>query len=337
MQTWRSLMIGKACGILAKIENILFVEAAGATIVSRGGRLYVRHHGELDEIDPAVRVIIASGFGFVITSEAIGACARRHIELVITDAMQSFTAVYAGLAGGDARRSALKARAGQFAALADPRKRLEIAEAVICRKIVAEAHEPVLKRAFIAELAACKTVADVRYVEARSGREWWRRWKDFELQFVKGCRPPAQWRSFSTRYIGRRQGRLGELPPQFNARFAETPLQAMHNFAASIIAARLVRVIVAKGLDPCFGFLHDGRKPGRFSLAWDAIEPLRPALAEAVFDYAGAKMFGLLDFAQQDGVVRLSREVVKECQTVVLEATPVGALVKAVKVIADEL
>ena len=67
-------------------------------------------------------------------------------------------------------------------------------------------------------------------------------------------------------------GKVGELPRQFTARFAETPLQALHNFAVSITAARLVRVIAAKGLDPYFGFLHDGRKPGRYSLAWDAIE-----------------------------------------------------------------
>jgi CRISP-associated protein Cas1 len=53
-------------------------------------------------------------------------------------------------------------------------------------------------------------------------------------------------------------------------------MQAMLNFATAIVTARLTRAIVAVGLDPCFGFLHDGRKPGRLSLVWDAIEPLRP-------------------------------------------------------------
>src|ERR1700732_1998720 len=108
---------------------------------------------------------------------------------------------------------------------------------------------------------------------------------------------PAQWRAFKTRYIGRAQGKVGELPRQFTARFAETPLQALHNFAVGIAVARITRVMAARGLDPCFGFLHDGRKPGRFSLAWDAVEVFRPVLATAVFDYAGDKKFECADFA----------------------------------------
>jgi hypothetical protein len=34
----------------------------------------------------------------------------------------------------------------------------------------------------------------------------------------------------------------------------------------------------ALGRMPAMGFLHDGRKPGRLSLVWDCIEPLRPGL-----------------------------------------------------------
>jgi CRISPR/Cas system-associated endonuclease Cas1 len=131
--------------------------------------------------------------------------------------------------------------------------------------------------------------------------------------FTKGFNPPKQWRTFRTRYIGRVQGKSGELPRQFTARFAETPLQALHNFAVGIAVARITRVIAACGLDPCFGFLHDGRKPGRFSLAWDAIEVFRPALATAVFDYAETQKFERADFASQDGVVRLSPWIAREC------------------------
>jgi len=120
-------------------------------------------------------------------------------------------------------------------------------------------------------------------------------------------------------------------------RFAESPVQAMHNFAVSITAARLTRVIVAKGLDPCFGFLHDGRKAGRYSLAWDAIEPLRPVLARAVFEYARGRAFKLIDFAQQDAIVRLMPWTARDVQIVAFEACPIGALVKAVKAIGDEI
>jgi hypothetical protein len=97
-------------------------------------------------------------------------------------------------------------------------------------------------------------------------------------------------------WAGRRQGRLGELSAQFTARGAVHPIQAMLNFAAAIMTGRLTRVIVAMGLDPCFGFLHDGRKPGRLSLVWDCVEPMRPKLVNAVFEYVAAHEFERRNF-----------------------------------------
>jgi len=76
------------------IDRALFVEQSGATIVSRGGRLYLRYRGEYDELDMTIRTVIASGMGFVITSDAMRACTKKHIEMIITDATQSFVAIY---------------------------------------------------------------------------------------------------------------------------------------------------------------------------------------------------------------------------------------------------
>jgi len=62
--------------------------------------------------------------------------------------------------------------------------------------------------------------------------------------------------------------------------------------------------VIAKGLDAGFGFLHDGRKPGRLSLVWDAVEPHRPELVTAVFRYAEGRPFKRYDFGifANDGV-----------------------------------
>ena len=308
-------------GTLAKAEgkvrdHVLFVEWAGAAIVSRGGRLYVRAHGELAEIGSGVRTIVASGFGFVVTLDAIDVCVRRHVEIIATGSAQSWTAIYAPYPQANASRAGLAIRARQFAAviagdLSQQRDRddhgrgLRIAKDIVRRKIIAEGHDKAVRDGFLSDLAESKTVAKVRHVEAKTAQLWWNRWRDFKLEFVKGYRPPERWRFFKTRYIGRAQGKSGELAKQFTPRFAETPLQAMHNFAVAIVVARLTRVICARGLDPCFGFLHDGKKPGRYSLAWDAVEVLRPGIAEAVFDYARGRVFKRADFAQQDGVVRI--------------------------------
>jgi CRISPR/Cas system-associated endonuclease Cas1 len=115
-------------------KTILFVESVGVTIVSRGGRLYVRDHGEYEEIEASIRVIIASGFGFVITSDAIGACVRRHIEMIITGYDQSFVAIYAPFAPCMSNRASLAIRARQFAGLADKHKGLCVARDIVRRR-----------------------------------------------------------------------------------------------------------------------------------------------------------------------------------------------------------
>jgi CRISPR/Cas system-associated endonuclease Cas1 len=337
-------MIGILILFVTKNEHI-FIEEPGATIVSRGGRLYLRGgrmwrpkgEDEYQEVDMAARTIIASGHGFVITSDAMQVCAKRHIEVIITDATQTFIAIYAAYGQANASRSGMAARLRQFAALADPRKKLAIAKDIIRRKIDAERHEADVGKMFAADLDACRSVMGVRHVEAKSAYEWWRQWRNFELRFAKGFKPPTQWYTFKTRYIGRRQGKSGELPKQFTARFAETPLQALHNFSVAITAARLARVIAARGYDPCFGFLHDGKKPGRYSLAWDAIEPLRPELAAAVFEYAGGRKFERAEFMSQAGVVRLSTHVARECTGVALKTMPITTLVDAVRRIEGRL
>jgi CRISPR/Cas system-associated endonuclease Cas1 len=311
--------------------TILFVEDVGVTIVSRGGRLYARHRDEYQEIEPTIRVIIASGFGFVITADAIGVCAGRHIEVIITGYDQNFVAIYAPFAICMSNRASLAIRVRQFAGVVDMHKGLCVAKDIVRRKIIAEGHERAAQGIFLADLAKCRSVDRIRHVEARSAQEFWRRWKNFEIKFVKGFKPPERWRTFETRYIGRRQGKVGELPKQFTARFAESPLQAMQNFAVGIVVARITRVIAARGLDPCFGFSHNGRKPGRYSLSWDVIETCRPALAIAVFEYAAKKVFERADFAQQSGVVRLMTGTARECARVACETISLAMMVKEVK------
>jgi CRISPR-associated protein Cas1 len=102
-------------------------------------------------------------------------------------------------------------------------------------------------------LKKARTTDDVRHVEAAAAQIWWSQWVGFKLAF-KGAGVAAEWRSFQTRYIGRRQGWLGELSAQFTARGAVHPMQAMLNYAKGVLAGRMTRVIAARGFDPCFGF-----------------------------------------------------------------------------------
>jgi hypothetical protein len=202
----------------------------------------------------------------LITSDAIDVCTRRHVEILITNCGQKFVAIYAAYASCQANRAL----------------ELAIARDVVRRKIEAEGawgearrtpslseeprdqrskgkrleveHSANIRTTYLQMLDKCTTTATVRIVEAKSAYEWWRQWKDFTITFARGAKPPEQWKNFQTRYIGRPQGKVGELAKQFTARFAETPLQALYNFAVGIVVARITRVIATRGLDPCFGF-----------------------------------------------------------------------------------
>ena len=75
----------------------------------------------------------------------------------------------------------------------------------------------------------------------------------------------------------------------------------------------MTRVVTTRGLDAGFGFLHDGRKPGRLSLVWDCVEPHRPGLVRSVFEFAAAKVFRKNDFRLlESGIVRLAPAIMRE-------------------------
>jgi CRISPR/Cas system-associated endonuclease Cas1 len=100
----------------------------------------------------------------------------------------------------------------------------------------------------------------------------------------------------------------------------------------------MTRVLIVRGLDPSFGFLHDGRKPGRLSLVWDCVEPLRPGLVRAVFGFAGGRTFRKGDFAVfEGGAVRLSAQVAREVAGVVIKTLPLTRYVEAVRIIERKL
>ena|SRR6202035_4188059 len=109
------------------------------------------------------------------------------------------------------------------------------------------------------------------------------------------------------------------------------PMQALHNYSITVLVSRITRVVIARGCDPCFGFLHDGRKPGRSSLCWDFAELWRPRLARAVFEFSAARKFSKDNFAVfEKGVVRLSAPLAREVATLAIKTVSLREMVKGV-------
>jgi hypothetical protein len=67
------------------------------------------------------------------------------------------------------------------------------------------------------------------------------------------------------------------------------------NVCFSVTAGRLAASLIAQGAQASIGFLHADAK-GRWSLAFDAIEPLRPAIEAAVFAFVRKYQFSGNDF-----------------------------------------
>lgn len=310
-------------------HSIHFIEFPGLWLSVRGGELAIRQRdGRYIDLDRRVKVIVAAARGFCVTSPAVRYCLAKHIELFISDDVAAFVSLFGPEVRGDARRTALKVRERQFRAAFDKRKTVAIAREMVAKKVKAEGHTRPVTQTLLTGLQRAKTADDVRHIEAQAAQVWWSQWTDFEMRFPDPT-VTADWRSSDAD-----RAKLGELAAQFTARSAIHPIQAMLNFATAIVAARLTRAIIAVGLDPCFGFLHDGRKPGRLSLVWDAVEPLRPRVVRAVFGYVATHEFERRDFLvfvhkiTAERTVRLTAELAKEIVEVAVNAVSVKECVK---------
>jgi CRISPR-associated protein Cas1 len=96
-----------------------------------------------------------------------------------------------------------------------------------------------------------------------------------------------------------------------NPRHAVHPTNALLNVAFAVAAGSLTAQIVACGLAPAIGFLHSD-KPGRHSLIYDAIEPVRPLIEHNVVSFIRKRQFGANDFVQtNDGSIRINDDLLK--------------------------
>jgi CRISP-associated protein Cas1 len=187
-------------------------------------------------------------------------------------------------------------------AKADP---LPIARIIVAAKIEAMRHAGALERGESFAPLSAMSLKQVRLIEAQASRAAWPH--SPALKWDKGP-IPIDWRSpwlMRTRLDAK--GKRG----------ARHPVNAMLNAAFAVTAGRLAAYLSATGFAPVIGFLHADKR-GRWSLAWDAIEVLRPAIEARVFALIEREWFALDDFVRApDGSVRLASTllsmVLNEC------------------------
>jgi len=204
-------------------------------------------------------VIVTAGWGGFLSVEALRFCASHRIAVVVLDWMRDLLTVMPG-----APRAAAAMLRAQ--ALADP---TWIAARIVKAKIENAVRAGAIARgeaaSFIDASASAATVQEAMMIEAQAARVSW-----------AGSAPKLQWRAGSPRVPPAwKEPMLARQRADLRAkRYATHPVNAMLNAVFSVTAGRLVAALQAAGAYPAIGFLH-ADKPGRWSLAWDAIEPLR--------------------------------------------------------------
>jgi CRISPR-associated protein Cas1 len=224
------------------------------------------------------QAIILSTVGGFVSMEAVRWAARAHVAVIALDRAHGFLSVIGGAPKADA--ALLRAQAG-----ADP---LQIARTIVAAKIGAMRRVGALAedRPFLSTLTRVATLDQVRNVEAQASRL---AWPDPPALRWEGGSVPPDWKApwlMRTRLDAK--GKRG----------ARHPVNAMLNAAFAVTAGRLAAYLSGVGLSPAIGFLH-ADKTGRWSLAWDAIEPLRPMIEARVFGLVARERFAVSDFVRE--------------------------------------
>jgi CRISPR-associated endonuclease Cas1 len=234
---------------------------------------------------PPLAIVLSAAGGFV-SVEAIRFCARAGVAVVALDRAHGFLSLMSGAPKASAATLRMQVRA-------EP---APIARAIVAAKIAAlrQAGALTTPEQFISALDRAVSLDQIRNLEAQASRV---AWPDTPaLQWEKGP-VPSDWRApwlMRTRLDAK------------GKRAARHPINAMLNAAFAVTAGRLAAYIAAAGLSPAIGFLH-ADKPGRWSLAWDAIEPLRPMIEARTFRFVARERFTPDDFIRvPDGSLRLA-------------------------------
>ena len=244
---------------------------------------------------PFDRLIITGATGYISFS-AVHWCRDAGISIYQLDRDGTVIAV-SGDFGADRpelRRAQAKAAGRSIG--------LQIARRLVAQKLKEQARvaaslgNPVRIRA--PGLSRLKTTTDLLTVEAEIASQYWQACEQIPLNFAANQLPRIadHWTIF-----GQRSSPITGTP-----RMAGSPAGAMLNFLYSILVAEARLACLGMGLDPGLGVYHVD-KPGRDSLVYDLIEPVRPAVDEWLFALFEEQVFTIEDFTEtRRGAVRVN-------------------------------
>ena len=132
--------------------------------------------------------------------------------------------------------------------------------------------------------------------------------------FGRGAASPIKWRGTSRRPIPDAWKEIGQRTSLFHLagnRNASHPVNAILNYAYTVLQSQLQINAIADGYDPTIGIMHEGNN-GSAAFIFDLMEPFRPLVDRNVLEFIKGHVFDPSDFViRSDGVCRLNPEMAR--------------------------
>jgi CRISP-associated protein Cas1 len=202
----------------------------------------------------------------------------------------------------------------------NPALRIEYCRSIISKKIEAsiltleksirrsEKSERAISVAYAAlarlDAGEPNSIVELRALEANCAAAYFRSWQGI----------PIKWRGTSRRPIPDNWNSLEHRSSPFHLagnRNAAHPVNAILNYAYTVLESGLRIKAIADGYDPTLGIMHEGRD-GSSKFVFDVMEPERPKVDRAVLEFVKLTIFDPADFTiRSDGVVRLNPQLAR--------------------------
>lgn len=159
-----------------------------------------------------------------------------------------------------------------------------------------------------AAIAASDDGADVLKHEARAAAAYWRCWEGVPVRFTRQIAPQFDKRGRLRPYRNEAWTVFGSRTSLLTGsqRRATTPGNAVLNWLYALLETQMTIALIGASLDPGSGIFH-ADVSGRSSLAFDAMECVRPAVDAWLLDWLSTVTLNDRDFDETpDGEVRLT-------------------------------
>jgi CRISPR-associated endonuclease Cas1 len=205
---------------------------------------------------------------------------------------------------------------------ADRRRQMEFSTDLVRRKIEngistlqtvfspAPQREAAIRKADQAlEVLARATPQDVpslRSIEAQCASTYFGAWRGLRINWKGTSRRPVpdDWHTFTSRTSLANGRKLKNVN-------ASHPVNAILNYAYTVLQGELQIKAVADGFDPTIGIMHKGRREAP-AFVFDLMEPERPNVDRVVLDFVQSTTFHPADFVvTAAGVCRLNPEMAR--------------------------